>query len=68
MLLFHEEVDVMKLSDINRCCFRLIYDVLYIYLNMNFVVICQGFPMHLLIATFIQNCSLGPMAHMGDYS
>ena len=31
-------------------------------------MICQGFPMHLLINTFIQICPLGPIAHMGGYS
>lgn len=68
MLLFHEEYDIMKLSDINRCCFRLIYDVLYIYLNMYFHYDLPGFFYASVNNNHTKNHPMGPIAHLGDCS
>ena len=65
MFLFHEEVDIMKLSDINRYCFRLIYDVLYIYLNVYFRYDLSGFSYAFVNNYFYSNLSYGPHCSHG---
>ena len=55
----------MELSDINRCCFRLIYDVLYIYLNMYFRCDLSRFSYAFVNNYFYSKLFFGPHGSHG---
>ena len=55
----------MKLSDVNRRCFRLIYDVLYIYLNMYFRCDLSRFSYAFVNNYFYSKLFFGPHGSHG---